>query len=232
MMVLRKKIIIAIDGYSSCGKSSFAKLIALQLHYLYLDSGAMYRAVALYAMRNKLMAGNDVDIDKLNSCLSEINIDFAKDQNGFYTLLNGENIEKEIRGVAVSTRVSAISKIRQVRQRLVQIQQKMGQNKGIVMDGRDIGTVVFPQAEIKVFMIADANVRAQRRFDELVAKGIAASLEEIKANIEARDYQDMHREMSPLIQAEDSFVLDNSYMTFDEQMLWFENILNAKGLVV
>jgi CMP/dCMP kinase len=232
MMVLRKKIIIAIDGYSSCGKSSFAKLIALQLHYLYLDSGAMYRAVALYAMRNKLMAGNDVDIDKLNSCLSEINIDFAKDQNGFYTLLNGENIEKEIRGVAVSTSVSAISKIRQVRQRLVQIQQKMGQNKGIVMDGRDIGTVVFPQAEIKVFMIADAKVRAQRRFDELVTKGIAASLEEIKANIEARDYQDIHRELSPLIQAEDSFVLDNSYMTFDEQMLWFENILKAKGLVV
>jgi cytidylate kinase len=231
MMVLRKKIIIAIDGYSSCGKSSFAKLIALQLHYLYLDSGAMYRAVALYAMRNKLMAGNDVDIDKLNSCLSEINIDFAKDQNGFYTLLNGENIEKEIRGVAVSTSVSAISKIRQVRQRLVQIQQKMGQNKGIVMDGRDIGTVVFPQAEIKVFMIADAKVRAQRRFDELVTKGIAASLEEIKANIEARDYQDIHRELSPLIQAEDSFVLDNSYMTFDEQMLWFENILQAKGLV-
>jgi CMP/dCMP kinase len=232
MMVLRKKIIIAIDGYSSCGKSSFAKLIALQLHYLYLDSGAMYRAVALYAMRNKLMAGNDVDIDKLNSCLSEINIDFAKDQNGFYTLLNGENIEKEIRGVAVSTSVSAISKIRQVRQRLVQIQQKMGQNKGIVMDGRDIGTVVFPQAEIKVFMIADAKVRAKRRFDELVAKGIAASLEEIKANIEARDYQDIHRELSPLIQAEDSFVLDNSYMTFDEQMLWFENILKTKGLVV
>lgn len=232
MMVLRKKIIIAIDGYSSCGKSSFAKLIALQLHYLYLDSGAMYRAVALYAMRNKLMAGNEVDIDSLNTCLSEINIDFAKDQDGFHTLLNGENIEKEIRGVAVSTSVSAISKIRQVRQRLVQIQQKMGQDKGIVMDGRDIGTVVFPQAEIKVFMIADPKVRAQRRFDELVTKGIKASLEEIKANIEARDYQDMHRELSPLIQAEDAFVLDNSYMTFDEQMLWFENILKEKRLVV
>jgi CMP/dCMP kinase len=231
MIKLKRDIIVAIDGYSSCGKSSFAKVIASRLNYIYLDSGAMYRAVALYAMRNKLILGNEVNIHQLIERLPSIEIDFTKDQKDFYTLLNGENIENEIRGVAVSANVSAVSKVKQVRQRLVQIQQKMGQNKGIVMDGRDIGTVVFPEAEIKIFMVANKKVRVQRRFDELFAKGITASIEEITANIEKRDFQDMHREISPLKQAEDAIVLDNSYMTFDEQLLWFENILNEKRLV-
>lgn len=228
MIKLGSKVIIAIDGFSSCGKSSFAKLIAEQLSYIYLDSGAMYRAVALYAIRNKLIQGNQVDAEGLSSSLSKIELGFSKDQSGFYTILNGENVEKEIRGPAVSSSVSAVSKIRQVRQRLVQIQQKMGQNKGIVMDGRDIGTVVFPQAEIKIFMIADTKVRAQRRYEELISKGIDANIDEITHNIEERDFQDMHREISPLRQADDALILDNSYMTFDQQLLWFEKIIKEK----
>jgi CMP/dCMP kinase len=231
MTKLNKKVIIAIDGYSSCGKSSFAKIIASQLNYMYLDSGGMYRAVALYAMRHKMIRCNEVDIEKLTGSLSDIEIRFTKDHYGFSTWLNGENVEKEIRGPAVSSTVSAVSKIREVRLRLVQIQQKMGENKGIVMDGRDIGTVVFPMAEIKIFMIADTKVRAQRRYKELMSKGINARLEEITANIEERDYQDIHREISPLLQADDAFVLDNSHLTFDQQMLWFENILKEKDLV-
>jgi CMP/dCMP kinase len=231
MTKLNKKVIIAIDGYSSCGKSSFAKLIASQLNYIYLDSGGMYRAVALYAMRHKMIHYNEVDIEKLTDSLSDIEIRFTKDHYGFSTWLNGENVEKEIRGPAVSSTVSAVSKIREVRLRLVQIQQKMGENKGIVMDGRDIGTVVFPKAEIKIFMIADTKVRAQRRYEELMTKGINARLEEITANIEERDYQDIHREISPLLKADDAFVLDNSHLNFDQQMLWFENILKEKGLV-
>jgi cytidylate kinase len=231
MIKLNRKVIIAIDGYSSCGKSSFAKLIAQQLQYIYLDSGAMYRAVALFALRNKMAEGNMVNTERLVGSLSEIDIEFTKGQNGFYTVLNGENVEKEIRGAAVSSSVSAVSKIMEVRQRLVQIQQKMGQDKGIVMDGRDIGTVVFPQAEIKIFMLADTRVRAQRRYEELISKGINANLEEITSNIEERDFQDMHREISPLMQADDAHVLDNSHLTFDQQMIWFESILNEKNLV-
>jgi CMP/dCMP kinase len=230
MIKLRKKVIIAIDGFSSCGKSSFARLIATQLHYLYLDSGAMYRAVALYAMRKKLIHQVGIDIEKLTSNLHDIKIDFSKDASGFCTLLNGENVEKEIRGAAVSSNVSAVSKIAQVRQRLVQIQQKMGKNKGIVMDGRDIGTVVFPNAELKIFMIADVNVRAQRRYEELISKGIDAKLDEIMVNIEERDFQDVHRDISPLRRAEDAYILDNSLLTFDQQMLWFENIVKEKSL--
>jgi CMP/dCMP kinase len=228
---IRKKIIIAIDGYSSCGKSSFAKTIATELNYKYLDSGAMYRAVALFAMRNNLISGNENLFDQLIRSLEEIDVDFAKGPDGYITLLNGEDVEKEIRGVAVSSHVSAISKIKQVRQRLVQIQQKMGQSKGIVMDGRDIGTVVFPDAEIKIYMVADVNVRSKRRYDELSTKGILASLDEIKLNIQQRDFQDMNREISPLTQAKDALVLDNSFMTPDQQMVWFENILVENGLV-
>jgi len=231
MIKLSSKVIIAIDGFSSCGKSSFAKLIATQLGYIYLDSGAMYRAVALYAMRHNLIHGSEVDEKGLNNSLGEIELGFNKNQTGFITILNGENVEKEIRGPSVSSSVSAVSKIGQVRQRLVQIQQKMGQNKGIVMDGRDIGTVVFPRAEIKIFMIADTKVRAQRRYEELISKGIDANIEDITRNIEERDFQDTHREISPLMRAEDSLVLDNSYLTFDQQMLWFERILKEKSLV-
>jgi CMP/dCMP kinase len=231
MIKLNSKVIIAIDGFSSCGKSSFAKLIAMQLGYIYLDSGAMYRAVALYAMRHKLIHGNDVDAEGLTSNLTEIEIGFTKDRTGFYTILNGENVEREIRGPSVSSSVSTVSKIKQVRERLVQIQQKMGENKGIVMDGRDIGTVVFPKAEIKIFMVADTKVRALRRYEELISKGIDSKIEDITLNIEERDFQDMHRDISPLIRAEDALVLDNSYMTFDQQMIWFENLLKGKDLL-
>ncbi len=230
MIKLEKKIIVAVDGYSSCGKSTFAKAIAAELNYIYLDSGAMYRAVALFAMRNKQISGNEVLIDKLVQFLPTIDIDFAKDDGGYKTLLDGEDVEQEIRGVAVSSHVSAISRIKEVRQRLVQIQQKMGLAKGIVMDGRDIGTVVFPEAEIKIFMIADVKVRAKRRFDEMSAKGIPASLKEITRNIEERDFQDMNREISPLIKANDAIILDNSFLTPAKQMQWFGNILHEKGL--
>jgi cytidylate kinase len=228
---IKKKIIIAIDGFSSCGKSSFAKAIARELNYKYLDSGAMYRAVALFAMRTNEISGNGILLEKLIKNLETIDIDFAKGPDGYITLLNGENVENEIRGVAVSSQVSAISKIKEVRHRLVQIQKKIGQSKRIVMDGRDIGTIVFPDAEIKIYMVADVNVRSKRRYDELSTKGILASLDEIKLNIQQRDFQDMNREISPLTQAKDALVLDNSFMTPDQQMVWFENILVEKGLV-
>jgi cytidylate kinase len=191
----------------------------------------MYRAVSLFALRNELIQGKKVDIERLRERLPEIEIAFVKDKNNVITLLNGENVENEIRGVAVSAIVSEISKIKHVRQRLVQLQHKMEQEKGLVMDGRDIGTVVFPQAEIKLFMKADAKIRARRRYDELKAKGIEVRQEDITANIRERDYQDMHRTESPLVQAEDSYVLDNSIMTFDEQMEWFLDILKKKQLL-
>jgi CMP/dCMP kinase len=231
MIELKRKVIIAIDGFSSCGKSSFAKLIAKQLNYIYLDSGAMYRAVALFAIRNNLIRKDLVETDKLINRLNEIHISFIKDSIGIATLLNGENIEMDIRGVEVSGVVSKVSKIKEIRLHLVELQKKMGQNKGIVMDGRDIGTVVFPDAEIKIYMKADASVRAKRRFDELVEKGIPASLEAITKNIEERDYQDIHREVSPLRQADDAFVMDNSLMTFDLQMQWFYDVLKSKDLL-
>lgn len=232
MIELNRQVVIAIDGFSSCGKSSFAKIIAKKLNYIYIDSGAMYRAVALFAIRNKLIRNDQVETNKLINRLNEIHISFIKDSIGIATHLNGENIEMDIRGAEVSGVVSKVSKIKEVRLHLVELQKKMGQNKGIVMDGRDIGTVVFPDAEIKIYMKADAGVRAKRRFDELVEKGIPANLESISKNIEERDFQDIHREVSPLRQAVDACVLDNSYMTFAEQMEWFNNILKNKNLLI
>lgn len=231
MHELKQKIVIAIDGFSSCGKSSFAKLIAKKLAYIYIDSGAMYRAVALFAIRNKLIRNGQVDIDNLIKRLHEIHISFINYPIGVATFLNGDNIEMDIRGAEVSGVVSKVSKIKEVRLHLVELQKKMGRDKGIVMDGRDIGTVVFPDAEIKIFMKADPAVRAKRRFDELVEKGIPASLTSITKNIEERDYQDIHRDISPLRQADDASVLDNSYMTFDEQMEWFNNLLKSKDVL-
>lgn len=231
MINTTRDIIIAVDGFSSCGKSSFARLIAKEMQYLYLDSGAMYRAVALFGIRNELITGEEIREDELVARLPEIRITFERKGDDYLTLLNGEDVEMAIRGVEVSSIVSQVSKIAEVRKYLVDLQQKMGGQKRIVMDGRDIGTVVFPEAECKIFMKANVCVRAQRRFDELKAKGIEASLETITRNIEDRDYHDLHREVSPLRMAHDARVLDNSYMTFEEQMEWFTELLNRKKLL-
>ncbi|MBN1599886.1 MAG: (d)CMP kinase [Bacteroidales bacterium] len=232
MYKLTRKIIVAVDGFSSCGKSSFAKLIAEALDYLYLDSGAMYRAVALFTIRNNMVKDESIDTDKLVKKLSGISINFKKEHKQLITLLNDMNVEKEIRGATVAGIVSQVSKIPEVRGFLVEKQREMGINKGIVMDGRDIGTVVFPNADVKIFMKADVSVRAKRRYDELIEKGIEANFQEIKANIEERDFLDLNREISPLRQAPDAYVLDNSTMTFDDQMEWFEDILKEKLLLV
>lgn len=231
MIDLKEKIIIAVDGFSSCGKSSFAKLIASELNYIYIDSGAMYRAVALHALRNNIVHNDFIDEGALKNKLQDIQISFKKTEKGIITLLNGENIEIYIRGAEVSGTVSKVSKIKEVREHLVGLQKDMGKEKGIAMDGRDIGTVVFPDAEIKIYMLADVAVRAKRRYDELIENGIPADLDSITRNIEERDYEDIHREVSPLKQANDAFVLNNSYMTFEEQMGWFYNILISKDLI-
>jgi CMP/dCMP kinase len=231
MISLLKKIIVAVDGYSSCGKSSFAKLIARYLSYLYIDSGAMYRAVALYALRNRLIKNNEIDTISLVGHLPDILISFKTLNDENTTHLNDENIEKEIRGAEVSSVVSPVSKIPEVRHYLVKLQQSYGQQKGIVMDGRDIGTVVFPDAEIKIFMKADPSIRAMRRYDELKMKGIDADLDKITANIMDRDFQDTNRKISPLAQAADAELLDNSHMTFDDQMVWFTSLLIRKGFL-
>ena len=213
-----EKIIIAVDGYSSGGKSTFAKAVAAKLGYIFIDTGAMYRAVTLYAMRN----GMEDDPAALVEALPQVHIDFrfnpATGRSDVY--LNGENVEAEIRRIDVSSWVSAVSSIPQVRAKLVAMQQEMGRAKGIVMDGRDIGTVVFPEAELKIFMTADPHVRAERRYKELIAKGEQVSLAEIEENIRERDRQDETREVSPLRRAEDAVLLDNSFMTVEQQMEW------------
>ncbi len=213
-----KKIIIAVDGYSSGGKSTFAKAVAAKLGYIFIDTGAMYRAVTLYAMRR----GIADDPVALVAALPDVHIDFRfNPQTGRSDVyLNGENVEAEIRRIDVSTRVSAVSSIPEVRAKLVAMQQEMGRAKGVVMDGRDIGTVVFPDAELKIFMTADPHVRAERRYKELIAKGERVSMEEIEKNIRERDRQDETREVSPLRRAADAVVLDNSRMTVEEQMDW------------
>ena len=221
-----KKITIAIDGFSSCGKSTMAKDLAKRIGYIYVDTGAMYRSVTLFALRNGLYNEDDsINVDELEKRMDEINISFKlNEETGKHdTYLNGELVEKEIRSMEVSNRVSPIAAIPFVRTAMVAQQQKMGKEKGIVMDGRDIGTVVFPDAELKVFVTASAEVRAQRRFDELKAKGMEADFDEILKNVQERDYVDSHREVSPLKQADDAIVLDNSYMTIDEQNKWLYN---------
>lgn len=218
-----KKITIAIDGFSSCGKSTMAKMLAKEVGYIYVDTGAMYRAVTLFAMRNGMIAPNgDVDRDALKAKMDALHVEFKLNpQTGkAETYLNGENVEHEIRGMEVSAHVSAIAAIDFVRTALVAQQQRMGHDKGIVMDGRDIGTVVFPDAELKVFVTASAEIRAQRRFDELVGKGMKANYDEILHNVQERDYIDSHREVSPLRKAEDAIELDNGQLTIAEQLQW------------
>lgn len=222
-----KKIIIAIDGYSSGGKSTFAKAVAAKLGYIFIDTGAMYRAVTLYAMRQ----GIADDPAAITAALPGIRIDFRfNPQTGRSDVyLNGENVETEIRRIDVSNRVSSVSSIPEVRAKLVAMQQEMGRAKGVVMDGRDIGTVVFPDAELKIFMTADPRVRAERRYKELTAKGETVSMEEIERNIRERDRQDETREVSPLRRAADAVLLDNSHMTVEQQMEWIDEQLERFG---
>jgi cytidylate kinase len=226
----RKKIIITVDGYSSCGKSTFAKAIAADLGYLYIDSGAMYRAVTLFCLRKGYVSGGVADNDKIIRALPEIKITFRINRDtGFNeTLLNGEKVERELRDRAVSDNVSAVSTIAEVRAKLVELQRAIGARGGIVMDGRDIGTVVFPQAELKIFMTASPAVRAKRRYMELVEKGLQADIAAVEKNINERDRIDSSREISPLRQADDAVVLDNSEMTVGEQMVWFRKLFKQR----
>ena len=220
-----KKIIIAIDGHSSCGKSTVAKQLAQQLGYIYIDTGAMYRVVTLVALRNGWIVDKVPDAKKVVAGIKDIRISFRWDEKlgKNTTFLNGENVEEEIRRLEVSENVSPISTIAEVRKEMVKQQRENGKNKGIVMDGRDIGTVVFPDAELKIFMTATPEIRAQRRFDELKAKGIEVSFEEILANVERRDKIDSSRAASPLKQANDALILDNSNLTREEQLEWAMN---------
>ena len=225
-----KKLIIAIDGYSSCGKSTFAKAIAKELNYIYIDSGAMYRAVTLYCIRRGFISDDRLNVEGIVSEINDIHIEFIynPDISEYETFLNSENVETEIRGLDVSSRVSRISQIHQVRSRLVELQRQIGVLKGIVMDGRDIGTVVFPDADLKIFMTASVDIRAKRRYDELRSKGMDVNLKEIRNNIVARDITDENRDISPLRRAEDALVLDNSRMTVGEQMEWIRKIIEEK----
>tara|TARA_B110001469_G_C9613459_1_gene305258 strand:- start:515 stop:1204 length:690 start_codon:yes stop_codon:yes gene_type:complete len=228
---MTKPIIIAIDGYSSCGKSTIARALAKRLNYVFVDTGAMYRGVSLYILRNNIDWQNSSE-KEVESILDKITITFeynAETKNSD-TILNDENVEEEIRGKEVSEVVSQISQLRAIRTRMVSLQQKAGLKKGLVMDGRDIGTKVFPKAELKLFMTADPKIRAQRRFNELKSKGKESSIEEIEENLKIRDYNDTHREEHPLKKAIDAIELDNSYLDKDEQLSWVIRLLNEKKL--
>lgn len=214
-----QKIIVAIDGYSSCGKSTIAKALAKYAGYTYVDTGAMYRATALYAQRQGLTE----DLAQVVPLLANVHISFTHTENGQHVMLNNEDVESQIRTLEIGNLASQISTIKEVRAFLVAQQQAMGEQKGIVMDGRDIGTVVFPQAELKLFLTASPEVRAQRRYDELKAKGENPILADVLADVNDRDYRDTHRAESPLRQADDALVVDNSHMTREEQM---EHIIN------
>ena len=227
---MEKRLTIAIDGYSSCGKSTFARAIAEELDYIYIDSGAMYRAVTLYCIRKGYIEGEEVKTADIIGDIGEIDISFVYNPGiGIHeTFLNSENVEREIRSLEVSSHVSRISRIHQVRTRMVELQRQIGVNKGIVMDGRDIGTVVFPDADLKIFMTASVDIRAKRRYDELRGKNIEADLEEVRMNIISRDIADENRDISPLRRADDAIVLDNSRMTVDQQMDWIMEIIRKK----
>jgi cytidylate kinase len=210
------KIIIAIDGYSACGKSTTARAVASKLGFIYVDSGAMYRAVTYYLLENKIPL---TDIEKINKVLRDVEVGFKRDEAGnLITYLNGKSVEDKIRELKVSENVSVVAAISTVRKAMVRIQHQLGESKNIVMDGRDIGTVVFPEAELKIFMTADPEIRARRRLKEWLANGVETTIEEVRANVEARDHKDTTREDSPLKKADDAIVVDNSFMTFDEQV--------------
>lgn len=220
---MKKKIIVAIDGHSSCGKSTMAKDLAREVGYIYVDTGAMYRTVTLYALRHGMFQSDGtVNEEALREAMPTVQVSFVLDPATQlpHACLNGEDVENDIRGMEVSSHVSPIAALPFVREAMTRQQQLMGQAKGIVMDGRDIGTVVFPQAELKVFVTASAEVRAQRRYDELTAKGKTVNYEEILQNVTERDYIDSHRSVAPLRQATDALLLDNSHLTIAEQKAW------------
>ncbi|NDW17898.1 (d)CMP kinase [Dysgonomonas sp. 216] len=228
-----KKITIAVDGFSSNGKSTMARGLAKSIGYIYIDSGAMYRAVTLYCIQNNIIDEQEIDINKLEASINNIKIDFKiNNTTGLpETYLNGINVEKEIRSMKVSGKVSIVSAIGFVRKRMVKLQQEMGEAKGVVMDGRDIGTVVFPNAELKIFVTATPEIRAQRRLDEMRAKGDNnITFDEVLKNLVERDTLDQNRKEGPLRQAEDAIVLDNTYMTQEEQMEWllqkYKDVIN------
>lgn len=214
-----QRLNIAIDGYSSCGKSTLAKTLAKELNYVYIDSGAMYRAMTLYALQTGLIKDGEIDAEGLVNSLDNIYITFKYNPESGISeaYLNTTNVEKEIRSIQVSSYVSQISDIKEVRSKLVKLQQRMAESHGVVMDGRDIGTVVLKDAALKLFLIADPKVRAQRRYDELMSKGVSITLEEVMQNVEMRDRIDTTRKNDPLRQAEDALVLDNTHLTVDEQ---------------
>lgn len=222
------KITIAIDGYSSCGKSTLAKALAQKLNYNYIDTGAMYRAVTIFCLRNGIIANGVVDQPALLSALDGIDVSFAYNTltKTSEVLLNGEHVEKIIRTMEVANHVSAISSIKEVRQKMVVLQRNMGKNKGVIMDGRDIGTHVFPDAELKLFMTADNAVRTQRRLDELSSKGEYHTFEDVRRSLEKRDHDDTTRKESPLVQAEDAIVLDNTDLTKEEQLDFVIKLIN------
>lgn len=231
---MAKKIIITIDGWSSCGKSTLARQLAKELGYVYVDSGAMYRAITLYFLRNHV---DWTDKKEVKNALQNINLDFVfnAERNSSEIYLNDENVEYVIRDLVIAEKVSDVAAIKEVREFAVAQQQKMGAKKGIVMDGRDIGTVVFPDAELKIFMTADSAVRVERRFKELFEKNPTITIEEVKNNLEMRDYIDSNREVSPLRQAADALVLDNTNLTQQEQLqkalIWVREALGIKNLV-
>ena len=226
---MKKQITIAIDGFSSTGKSTLAKQLAQQLGYIYVDTGAMYRAVAYFAMQNQLISVDSFNKVDLVNQLKNIVLEFKfNSELGFAEMyLDGTNVEKAIRTIEVSGYVSKVAEVSEVRAKLVEQQQEMGKNKGIVMDGRDIGTVVFPDAELKIFMTASAATRAQRRFDELVQKGDSVSYDEVLKNVEERDFIDTHRDDSPLVMAEDAVEIDNSHLSREEQFQVVLDLVNA-----
>lgn len=223
-----KKIIIALDGYSSCGKSTMAKELAKEIGYTYIDTGAMYRAIALYSMRNGIIQNNSIDTDKLQLAMADIHISFVRnpETGRWETYLNGENVEKEIRTMEVANQVSPVAALGFVRKAMVAQQQEMGKAKGVILDGRDVGTVIFPDAELKIFLTARPEVRAQRRLKESLAKGEKVTYEEVLKNLQERDHKDTTRAEGPLKKAEDAIELDNSDMTVEEQQAWLLAQLN------
>ena len=227
-----KKITIAIDGYSSCGKSTIAKDLAHRLDYIYIDTGAMYRAVTFYLLKNNIITKDGKEVYKMEEFLDEISITFQCDPKTkkCEIFLNGENVEADIRNMLIANNVSFIASSKEVREKLVSIQRELGRSKGVVMDGRDIGTVVFPDAELKLFVTSDTEIRAKRRYNELRGKGEKVSLEDVKANLEKRDYIDSHRKESPLAQAEDAVIIDTSHLTREEQTdVAYELVLERVG---
>ncbi|MFO0323116.1 MAG: (d)CMP kinase [Bacteroidota bacterium] len=222
------KITIAIDGYSSCGKSTLAKSLAQKLNYHYIDTGAMYRAVTIYCLRNHIISNSIVNIEALIKALPNINVAFVYNTETKISevFLNDEHVEREIRTMEVSNNVSAVSSIKEVREKMVAIQRQMGKKKGVIMDGRDIGSHVFPNAELKLFMTADDDVRTQRRLDELSSKGEYHTFEEVKQNLKKRDFDDTTRKENPLIQAKDAIVLDNTDINKEEQLEFVIKLIN------